>query len=157
MQDFVRLLHQERRGGREMRAIEHCRNKGNICRIYFIYLIQCYGSGSDTFLTAGSGMEKKSRSGMNITDFASVFRVQNTYLMRIRIRDLVNPGSGMEKVGSGIIIPDPQLWYNCNTTAGIRQERERQAGTKRAEHESDPPEQYTRAGKQHWEAGRHNV
>jgi hypothetical protein len=54
-------------------------------------------------------MEKKSRSGMNITDFASVFRVQNTYLMRIRIRDLVNPGSGMEKVGSGIIIPDPQL------------------------------------------------
>jgi hypothetical protein len=28
--------------------------------------------------------------------------------MRIRIWDLVNPGSGMEKIGSGINIPDPQ-------------------------------------------------
>jgi hypothetical protein len=29
--------------------------------------------------------------------------------MQIRIRDFVNPGSGMEKVGSVINIPDPQL------------------------------------------------
>jgi hypothetical protein len=26
----------------------------------------------------------------------------------MRIRDLVNPGSGMEKIGPGIKIPDPQ-------------------------------------------------
>ncbi len=32
--------------------------------------------------------------------------------MRIRIRDpyLFDPGTGMEKFGSGIIIPDPQHW-----------------------------------------------
>jgi hypothetical protein len=28
--------------------------------------------------------------------------------MRIGIRDLVNPGSGMGEIGSGINIPDPQ-------------------------------------------------
>jgi hypothetical protein len=30
--------------------------------------------------------------------------------MRIRILDLVNPGSGMEKIRSGINIPEPQHW-----------------------------------------------
>ncbi len=90
-------------------------------------------------MTSGSGMEKKSRSGF-ITDLisenlVSVFRVKN-FLMRIR--DL--PGSGMEKslirdklFGSATLI---KLYHG--TMAGIRQEWERQAGTQRAEHESDP-------------------
>ncbi len=30
--------------------------------------------------------------------------------MRIRIRDLFDPGSGMEKFGSEMNIPDPQYW-----------------------------------------------
>jgi hypothetical protein len=30
--------------------------------------------------------------------------------MQIWIRDLFNPGYGMEKVGSGINLPDPQHW-----------------------------------------------
>ncbi len=66
--DYVGPSTNTRKVEREMRAIEHSRNKGNICRIYFIYLIQRCGSGA--FLTSGSGMEKKSRSGF-ITDLIS--------------------------------------------------------------------------------------
>jgi hypothetical protein len=90
------------------------------------------GPGSGAFLTpeSGSGIRagKKSRHdlefGMNIQDLIfenllSVFRVKNTYIFKCKfgsgIQDLVNPGSGMEKVGSGIFgsginIPDPQQW-----------------------------------------------
>jgi hypothetical protein len=54
---------------------------------------------------AGSGIGKKSVSGMNIQgnflrDFRNIFwglKILNS-LMQIRIRDLVNPGSGTEKV-----------------------------------------------------------
>ncbi len=80
---------------------------------------KCYGSGS------GIRDGKKSRattvSGMNILDLIlenllAVFWVKNRYLnslIHIRIRDLVNPGSGMEKNRSeildpGQIFPDPQ-------------------------------------------------
>jgi hypothetical protein len=45
--------------------------------------------GSDAFLTPGSGMGRKSRSGIFLT---------------------LDPGSGMEKFRSGINIPDPQHW-----------------------------------------------
>jgi hypothetical protein len=47
---------------------------------------------------------------MNILDlifenFVPVFRVKNTSLIRTRTRDLVNPGSGMEELGSGVEDP----------------------------------------------------
>jgi hypothetical protein len=52
--------------------------------------------------------EKKSRFGMNFPDHISesleiIFWVKNS-LLRIRIRYLFDPGSGMEKFGSG-------MWY----------------------------------------------
>jgi hypothetical protein len=60
-------------------------------------------------LIGDPGWKKKSGSGMNIPDHISesletIFRVEN----RIRIRDLFYPGSGIEKFGSVINIPDPQ-------------------------------------------------
>jgi hypothetical protein len=36
------------------------------------------------------------------------FFIISFWVMRIWIRDLVNPGSGIEKIESGIKIPDPQ-------------------------------------------------
>jgi hypothetical protein len=68
--------------------------------------------GPGAFLTLGSGMDKNSRSGSgnNITDHISE-SWDKKYLnssMRIRIRDLFDPGSGMEKFGSGTNIPNPQ-------------------------------------------------
>jgi hypothetical protein len=58
-------------------------------------------------------MAKKSRSGygMNISDNISesldtIFRVK---IFKFLDAD-PDPGSGMEKVGSGINIPDPQHW-----------------------------------------------
>jgi hypothetical protein len=36
--------------------------------------------------------------------------------MRMRIRDLFNPGSGMEKFGYGINIPDPLHWLFVSET-----------------------------------------
>ncbi len=63
----------------------------------------------------GSGMEKKSGSGMNIPDnfsesLETVFRVKNTQILGCGsgIRNLFDPGSGMEKFGSEINIPDLQ-------------------------------------------------
>jgi hypothetical protein len=34
--------------------------------------------------------------------------------MRMRIRDLVNPGTGMKKIGSGINIPYPQHCFSSS-------------------------------------------
>jgi hypothetical protein len=52
------------------------------------------------------GKKTRSRSGMNIPDHISesletIFRVKKNlkYLMRIRIRNLFDPGSGKEKFG----------------------------------------------------------
>jgi hypothetical protein len=47
---------------------------------------------------------------MNIPDvilenLVSVFWVKNTYKFLMRIRDLGNPGSGMEKIRTGILDP----------------------------------------------------
>ncbi len=67
--------------------------------------------GSGALLTLGSGIRKgkKSGFGMNIPDHFSesletVFRVINTKILWYGS----DPGSEMEKLGSGINIPDPQ-------------------------------------------------
>jgi hypothetical protein len=39
---------------------------------------------------------------------SGAFLAPRSGLGLMRIRDLVNPGSGMKKIGSGINIPDPQ-------------------------------------------------
>jgi hypothetical protein len=74
--------------------------------------------GSSAFLTAGIGMGKKSGSGsgMNNQDHIS-WSLENIFWVKIFKFFDVDPGSGiqdenfgfgMEKVGSGINIPDPQ-------------------------------------------------
>jgi hypothetical protein len=69
--------------------------------------------GSDAFLTPGSGMGKNSRSGSSDhvsesleTIFSSLKILKFFYADQIR--NLSDPGSGMEKFGFGITIPDPQ-------------------------------------------------
>jgi hypothetical protein len=72
--------------------------------------------GSGAFFLSSSGMEKnRDPDPGNKPDHFSEsletdFGVQKylNSLMRIRIRDHVHPGSGIEKIGSGINIPDPQ-------------------------------------------------
>jgi hypothetical protein len=61
------------------------------------------------------GKKSRSGSGMNIQDHISgssetIFWVKSYLisLMRIRIRELFDPGSGMEKLGSGIKTQDPE-------------------------------------------------
>jgi hypothetical protein len=84
---------------------------------------QCYGSGSGAFLTHGSGMGKKSRSGSGIRDEhpGHFLELRNNFLglklLKFFVADL-DPGSGIfltldlesekEKFGSGINMPDPQ-------------------------------------------------
>ncbi len=82
--------------------------------------------GSGAFLTSGFVLGYKSRSGSgilirdehpehiseNLETIVWVKKYLNS-LMRMRIRDpesflTLDPGSGMEKFGSGINIPDPQ-------------------------------------------------
>jgi hypothetical protein len=49
--------------------------------------------------------------GSGIEKFGSGIRNKNIPIRNIsRIRDLFDPGSGMEKFGSGINIPYPQHW-----------------------------------------------
>jgi hypothetical protein len=88
-----------------------------LCNRFFnILIFQCCESGSgircffDPFFDPGPGM--------NIPDLifeeniVSVFWVKNTLILWWRsgsgIRDLVNPRSGVEKIGSWRNIPDPQ-------------------------------------------------
>jgi hypothetical protein len=52
-------------------------------------------------------------SGMNIPDLIS-----ENLLMPIRIRDIVNPGSGMEQIGSGIRDKHPRSQHCCSLTLG---------------------------------------
>ncbi len=72
--------------------------------------------GSGAFLTPGSGMGKKIRSGsrfgMNNTDNISESLETIFWVKILKFFD-ADPGSGMEKFdpGSGINIPDPQHWY----------------------------------------------
>jgi hypothetical protein len=84
-------------------------------------LIQDKNSGADpesgAFLTQGSGVGKKIK--IRIPDehpehisesIETIFwvKILDIYsFMRIRIRTIFDPGSGMEKFGSGINIPDP--------------------------------------------------
>jgi hypothetical protein len=72
--------------------------------------------GSGAFLTPGSGMGKNIKIRIRYVQPGSYFRelatatifgVKNTYSL-MRIRNIFVPGSGMEKFGSGINIPDPQ-------------------------------------------------
>jgi hypothetical protein len=61
-------------------------------------------------LTRGSGIGKKSgfESADHISEsLGTIFWVKNT-LMHIRIRDLFDPGSGMEKFGCGIRDKHPE-------------------------------------------------
>ncbi len=55
---------------------------------------KCCGSGSGAFLTPGSGMGKKSRSGsvMNILD-----HISESNFFWVKILKFFDPGSGMEK------------------------------------------------------------
>ncbi len=69
--------------------------------------------GIRCFFTPGSGIRKISGSGMNIPDparFETVIFFKFTEILMMRIRDLLDPGSGMEKIdpGSGRNIPDPK-------------------------------------------------
>jgi hypothetical protein len=74
------------------------------------------GSEIRCFLTPESeireGKKCESGSGRNIPD---LFSASLNTLMQTRIRDLFDPGSGMEKFRSGINIPDPQHWLNITT------------------------------------------
>jgi hypothetical protein len=59
------------------------------------------------------GWGKKSGSGSGIQNehprsFFRELRNNMNSFVRIRIQDLLDPGSGMEKFGSEINIPDPQ-------------------------------------------------
>jgi hypothetical protein len=76
---------------------------------------------------------EKSRAGIRDENPESFFRelcisfLSYKYLnslMRIRIRDLFNPGSGIRDgkktdPGSGINIPDPPHWLEMNLTLGF--------------------------------------
>jgi hypothetical protein len=75
--------------------------------------------GSGAFLTPGSGMGRKSASGSRMNNPNHIFYSLETFfccfgvkilkfLMRIWDSGWREIGSGMEKVGSGINIPDPQ-------------------------------------------------
>ncbi len=76
--------------------------------------------GSGGFFTPGSGMVKKSRSGMNILYHFSESLEKALRAKKLKFYDVdpgsgiflaLDPGSGMEKFGSGINIPYPQHWF----------------------------------------------
>jgi hypothetical protein len=58
----------------------------------------------------GSGIRNE-HLGYIFENLISVFWIENTYnsFIRIQIRDLVSPGSGMEKIGPGILNTDPKV------------------------------------------------
>jgi hypothetical protein len=73
--------------------------------------------GFGAFLTPGSGMGKETQdpdpetvSGMNNPDHISE-SLEPIFWVKILDFFDVDPGSGMEKFGSGINIPDPQHCY----------------------------------------------
>jgi hypothetical protein len=95
-----------------------------------IHSVAYPGPGSGAFFASGSGIGKKSRSGIRDEHPGSYFpelRTQFFGLKKLQLFDAdpdpgseifltMDPGSGMEKFVSGLNIPDPLHWLFIDRT-----------------------------------------